>query len=55
MAFNRRKVPTPSASAVYSDISNETLTCDMAPKLYTSAGRTVEMMWKRFELSVRSP
>ena len=53
MAFNRRKVPTPSASAVYSDISNETLTCDMAPKLY--AAGCVEMMWKRFELSVRSP
>lgn len=62
MASSSLSVPTPVVSAVYSGSSKETLTCDCAPKLYTSrrsmSGCEV-LIWERIpmrlEESVRSP
>ena len=55
IALSSRSTPVPSVSAVYSDISNDTLTWLCAPRLYSSSGLTELTISKQFDESVRSP
>lgn len=51
----RWSLSSPSTFPVYSAMSNETLTWLMAPRLYTSVGRTAVMIFTKQVESVRSP
>ena len=49
------KVPRAFTSEVYSGLSNETATCDWAPKLYISSGFNSPIILLIFPASDRSP